>query len=80
MIKGGKKGDGLDRKKFKKLISEYNQFKKNQVQQFRFDSAARSTGFGKYIPIVSDEDQIQNRSNLRKGTPTVNSSAGADLL
>ena len=80
MLKGGKKDDELDRQKFAMLMSEYKQFKKNQVQQFRFDSAARSTGFGKYIPIVSDEDQIQNRSNLRKGTPTINSSAGADLL
>ena len=47
MIKGGKKGDNLDRQKLKKLMSEYNQFKKNQVQHFRFDSAARSNSFGK---------------------------------
>ena len=46
MIKG-KKRDGLDRQKFKKLMSEYNQFKKNQVQHFRFDSAAGSKSFGK---------------------------------
>ena len=45
MLKGGKKGDGLDRQKLKKLMSEYKQFKKNQVQQFRFDSAA--SWFGK---------------------------------
>mgnify|MGYP003332895084 CR=1 FL=1 len=44
MLKGGKKGDELGHK-FKKLISEYKQFKKNQVQHFRFDSAA--TSFGK---------------------------------
>ena len=42
MIKGGKIGQ-----KFKKLMSEYKQFKKNQVQHFRFDSAAHSTSFGK---------------------------------
>ena len=47
MMKGGKKGDGLDRQKFKKLMSEYKQFKKSQVQHFRFDSAAHSTRFGK---------------------------------
>ena len=47
MLKGGKKGDGLDRQKLKKLISEYKLFKKNQVQHFRFDSAAHSTWFGK---------------------------------
>ena len=45
MTKEGNKGDNLDRKKLKKLISEYKQFKKNQVQHFRFDSAA--TRFGK---------------------------------
>ena len=55
----GKKRDGLDRQKFKKLISEYNHFKKNQVQHFRFDSAARSASFGN--SIVSNKDQIQNR-------------------
>ena len=60
MLKGGKKGDELDRQKLKKLMSEYKQFKKNQVQHFRFDSAAWSTDFGKYIPIVSNEGEIQN--------------------
>ena len=44
MLKKGKKGDELGHK-FKKLISEYKQFKNNQVQHFRFDSAA--TRFGK---------------------------------
>ena len=47
MMKGDNKVDELDRQKFKKLMSEYKQFKKNQVQHFRFDSAARSIGFGK---------------------------------
>ena len=47
MNKGGKKGEELDRQKMKKLISEYKQFKKSQVQHFRFDSAAHSTRFGK---------------------------------
>ena len=44
-IKGIQKGNELDRQKFKKLMSEYKQFKKNQVKQFRFDSAA--SWFGK---------------------------------
>ena len=47
MLKGGKKGDELDRQKLKMLISEYKQSKKNQVQNFRYDSAAHSTRFGK---------------------------------
>ena len=45
MNKEGKKGEELDKQKLKKLMSEYNQFKKNQVQHFRFDSAARTTKF-----------------------------------
>ena len=53
-----RKGDGLGQK-FKKLMSEYKQFKKNQVQHFRFDSVAYSSEFvGK---VVSNEDQIQNK-------------------
>lgn len=46
-LKGGKKGDELDRQKLKKLMSEYKQFKKNQVQHFRFDSATGPQDFGK---------------------------------
>ena len=42
MMKGriSKNGDELDRNKYMKLISEYKQFKKNEVQHFRFNSAA----------------------------------------
>ena len=56
MLKGGKKGDKLGQT-FKKLMSEYNQFKRNQVQHFRFDSVAYSTKFvGK---VVSNENLIR---------------------
>ena len=61
MLKGDKKGEELDRQKLKKLMSEYKQFKRNQVQHFRFDSAATSPSFGKYFPIVSTKDENQNR-------------------
>ena len=47
LIKGGKKGQ-----QFKKLVSEYEQFKKIQVQHFRFDSTTPSTSFGKFIPML----------------------------
>ena len=58
MLKGGQKGEELGQT-FKKLMSEYNQFKRNQVQHFRFDSVAYSTKFvGKE---VSNEDQILNK-------------------
>ena len=39
-------GGELDRQKFKRLISEYKKFKREQVQYFRFDSAASSTRYG----------------------------------
>ena len=48
-IKGSisKNGNELDWKKYLKLISEYRQFKRNEVQHFRFDSAAQAKTFGK---------------------------------
>ena len=48
-IKGGWNGE-LDRKKYMKLISEYRQFKKNEVRHFKFNSASQ-TIFGKLYPI-----------------------------
>ena len=50
MIKGSisKNGDELDRQKYMKLISEYRQFKKNEVQHFRFNSAAQARTYGKF--------------------------------
>ena len=57
LLKGGRKGQ-----KFKKLMSENRQFKKDQVQHFRFDSATPSTGFGKYIPL-----QIKTKTNETSG-------------
>ena len=52
MVKGGWNGNELDRKKYMKLISEYRQFKKNEVRHFRFNSAAHATTFGKLQPIL----------------------------
>ena len=46
MIKG-KRGDELDKEKYRRLISEYKEFKKNNVWQFRFD-ANNSTNYGKF--------------------------------
>ena len=48
-IKGSisKNGNELDWKKYLKLISEYRQFKRNEIQHFRFDSAAQAKTFGK---------------------------------
>ena len=46
MIKG-KRGDELDKEKYRRLISEYKEFKKNNVRQFRFD-AKNFTNYGKF--------------------------------
>ena len=43
----GKRGEEQDREKYMKLLSEYKQFKKNNVRHFRFNSESNSTGFGK---------------------------------
>ena len=40
-----KRGNELDSQLYEKLISEYKQFKKNQVQHFRFDATARFAGY-----------------------------------
>ena len=49
LMKGalGKKGEELDKKKYLKLISEYNNFKKHNIRHLRFNSAANLTRFGK---------------------------------
>ena len=41
------KGNGRDKLKYKRLISEYNTFKRNLVKHFKFDPANDSTMFRK---------------------------------
>ena len=64
MIKG-KRGDELDKEKYRRLISEYKEFKKNNVQQFRFD-AKNFTNYGKFasssLPVLSKH--LKERSML----------------
>ena len=43
----GKRGEELDRKKYKMLISEYRRFKTKNVKHFRFNSAAIMSTYGK---------------------------------
>ena len=45
-IATGQRGEELDRKKFKRLISEYGKFKTKNVKHYRFNSAAKFTTFG----------------------------------
>ena len=46
-IATGQRGEELDRKKYKMLITEYRKFKTNNVKHFRFNSAANISKFGK---------------------------------
>ena len=47
------KGQVMDKAKFLRLVSEYKQFKRNYVQHFRFNSAAKTTMFGRFLMIKS---------------------------
>ena len=52
-IATGQRGDELDRRKYKMLISEYRKFKTKNVKHFKFNSAANLNTFGKhYFPLV----------------------------
>ena len=46
-IATGKRGDELDKEKYKMLVSEYRKFKTKNVKHFKFSSAANSSTFGK---------------------------------
>ena len=43
-----KKGEELDKEKFKRLISEYRNFKRKNVNHFKFNENATSNMFGKF--------------------------------
>ena len=46
-IASGQRGEELDRKKYKMLISEYRKFKAKNMKHFRFNSATNLSTFGK---------------------------------
>ena len=48
----GKKGEELDKKKYERLVSEYRNFKKQNVRHLRFNSAGDLSKFGKYKPCM----------------------------
>ena len=54
MTKGDniKTGEEVDRLKFRRLIGEYKNFKRNRVQHFRFNSASNQTSFGQFETII----------------------------
>ena len=45
-IATGKRGDELDKEKYKMLVSEYRKFKTKKVKHFRFNAAANLSEFG----------------------------------
>ena len=47
-----KTGEKVDRLKFRRLIGEYKNFKRNRVQHFRFNSASNQTAFGQFENIT----------------------------
>ena len=53
-IATGKRGDELDKEKYKMLVSEYRKFKTKNVKHFKFSSAANLSMFG--------EDEFVQRS------------------
>ena len=46
-ISTGQRGEELDKKKYKMLISEYRKFMTKNVKHFRFSSAATLSRFGR---------------------------------
>ena len=62
MLKGDRdrKGKDMDRAKLLRLISEYKEFKRNNIQHYRFKSASSAAMFGK----VSIFTSISNLTNL----------------
>ena len=54
----GKKGEELDKEKYQKLIAEYKNYKKKNVQYFRFSSAANLLNFGKSESFTVIKQQI----------------------
>ena len=45
-IATGKRGDELDKEKYKMLVSEYRRFKTKNIKHFRFNAAANLSEFG----------------------------------
>ena len=60
LMKGtlGKKGEELDKKKYLKLISEYNNFKEHNIRHLRLNSAANLTTFGKHTSYMLFHQQL----------------------
>ena len=56
-IATGKRGDVLDKEKYKMLVSEYRKFKTKNVKHFRFNAAANLSEFGESC-LSSDKHEL----------------------
>ena len=52
-IATGKRGDELDKEKYKMLIAEYRKFKSNNVRHFRFSSDKNKEHFGECLLLLN---------------------------
>ena len=59
-----KKGEELDKEKFKRLISEYRKFKMKNVKHFRFNENATSNMFGKFSFLTLAQIFLNTKSLL----------------
>ena len=55
-IATGKRGDELDKEKYKMLVSEYRKFKSKNVKHFRFNAAANLSEFGEFFLSIDKHE------------------------
>ena len=51
-IATGERGEEVDKKKYKMLISEYKKLKAKNVKHYRFNSAAAKSTFGRSLLLI----------------------------
>ena len=64
----GRRGDQLEKNKYMKLVSEYEKFKKNNVQHFKFSSASNRTAFGQFQSRLLQHQSSHNVSGEEIGS------------
>ena len=77
-IATGKRGEELDKEKYKMLVSEYRKFKTKNVKHFRFNSATNMSTYGEYL---LGQLLVKNKHNIwYRRRDSVNPPIGGDLL
>ena len=62
-IATGKRGDELDKEKYKMLVSEYRKFKTRNVKHYRFNAASNLSEFGKSF-LSSDVYELYSTNTI----------------